>query len=56
MGIYICMYICNRENHVPSKLSPQWLCGNACTWAHDIRLHNAGNNKLKSVYVLCLAC
>ena len=19
--------------------SPQWLCGNSCTWAHDVRLY-----------------
>ena len=31
------MYICNHENNVPSRLSPQWLCGNSCTWAHDVR-------------------
>ena len=24
-------YICNHENNVPSRLSPQWLCGNSCT-------------------------
>ena len=23
---------------MPSRLSSQWLCGNSCTWAHDIRL------------------
>ena len=22
----------------PTPLSPQWLCGNSCTWAHDVRL------------------
>ena len=27
------IYICNHENNVPSRLSPQWLCGNLCTWA-----------------------
>ena len=27
--------MCNHENNVPSRLSPQWLCGNSCTWAHD---------------------
>ena len=32
------MYIYNHENNVPSRLSPQWLCGNSCTWAHDVRL------------------
>ena len=21
---------------MPSRLSPQWLCGNSCTWAHDV--------------------
>ena len=31
----------NHENNVPSRLSPQWLCGNSCTWAHDVRLHIA---------------
>ena len=24
------------KNNVPSRLSPQWLCGNSCTWAHDV--------------------
>ena len=32
------IYVCNHENNVPSRLSPQWLCGNSCTWAHDVRL------------------
>ena len=35
--IYIC-YICYHENNLPSQLSPQWLCGNSCTWAPDVRL------------------
>ena len=35
--IYIYIYICNHEKNVPSRLSPQWLCGNSCTWAHDVR-------------------
>ena len=25
---------------MPSRLSPQWLCGNSCTWAHDVRFDN----------------
>ena len=33
------IYICNHENNVPSRLSPQWLWGNSCTWAHDVRLY-----------------
>ena len=32
-------YICNHENSVPSRLSPQWLCGNSCTWEHDVRMY-----------------
>ena len=32
-----------------SRLSPQWLCGNSCIWAHDVRLHIAGTNEPKSV-------
>ena len=38
----------NHENNVvPSRLLPQWLCGNSCTWAHDVRLHTAGTNEPK---------
>ena len=48
MYIYIYIYICYHENNVPSRLSPQWVCGNSCTWAHDVRLHIAGNNEPKS--------
>ena len=29
------LYICNHKNNVPSWLSPHWLCGNSCTWAHN---------------------
>ena len=29
-------YICYHEHNMPSMLSPQWLCGNSCTWAHDV--------------------
>ena len=34
--MYIYLSICDHENNVPSRLSPQWLCGNSCTWAHDV--------------------
>ena len=33
----MCVYIYNLENNDPSRLSPQWICGNSCTWAHDVR-------------------
>ena len=33
---YICMYVYSCENIVLSRLSPQWLCGNSCTWANDV--------------------
>ena len=46
--IHIHTYICNHENNVLSRLSPQWVCGNSCTWTHDVRLHIAGTNELKS--------
>ena len=42
-NIYVIM-----KNNVPSRLSPQWLCGNSCTWAHDVRFHIAGTNEPKS--------
>ena len=32
----------------PPRLSPQWLYGNSCTWAHDVRLHIAGTSEPKS--------
>ena len=41
-------YICNHENNVQSRLSPQWLCGNLCTWVHDVRLDIAGTNETNS--------
>ena len=34
--------------NVPSRLSPQKLCGNSCFWAHDIWLNIAGTNESKS--------
>ena len=40
--MYLCM--CNHESNVPSRLSPQWLRSNSCTWAHDVRLNIAGSN------------
>ena len=44
----LALYIYNHENNVPSGLSPQWLCDNSCTWAHDVQLHIAGTNEPKS--------
>ena len=29
---------CYHESNVSSRLSTQWLCGDSCTWAHDVRL------------------
>ena len=42
------MYVCNHEDNLPSRLSPQWLSGNSCTWAYDVQLHTAGTNEPKS--------
>ena len=37
--LYIYTYTCNHENNVPSRLSPQWICGNSCTWYISIYLY-----------------
>ena len=42
--IYIIYYIHIDTHDVPSQLSPQWLHGKSCTWAHDVWLHIAGTN------------
>ena len=42
------VYAIMKWKNVPSRLSPQWLCGNSCTWAHDVQLHIAGTNEPKS--------
>ena len=36
--VYVRECVCNHVNNVSSRLSPQWLCGKSCTWAHDVRL------------------
>ena len=38
MCVCVCVCVCNPENHVPSRLSPQLLCGTSCTWPHDVRI------------------
>ena len=52
--MYIYIYICNHENNVPSRLSPQWLCGNSYTWAHDVRL--IGHMIEHMMYIYTLLC
>ena len=47
MYVYINKYIYIYIN-VPSQVSPQWLCGNLCTWAHYVRLHIPGIIEPKS--------
>ena len=39
------MYVCNHENNLPIWLLPQWLCGNLCTWVHNVQLHVAGTRE-----------
>ena len=34
----VSLYIYHKNN-APSRLFPQCLCGNSCTWAHDVRLY-----------------
>ena len=33
---------------MPSRLSPQWVCDNSCTWGHDVKLDVAGTIEPKS--------
>ena len=52
--MYICTYICNHEINVPSRLSPQWLYGNPCTWAHKV--HALGHMMNRDVDVVFQVC
>ena len=36
LSIYLFIYICNHEDNVLSRLSPQWFYVNACTWTDDV--------------------
>ena len=36
------------KSDMSSRLSPQWFCGNSCTWTHDVRLHITGISKPQS--------
>ena len=38
-----------NNKYIYIKLSPQWLCSNSCTWAHDVRLHIAGTDEPQRV-------
>ena len=41
------IYICNHENNVLSRLSPQWLCGNrtSCAQVHELPQSYCGDNR-----------
>ena len=39
--VFIYIYALMKKQCVPSRLSPQWLFGNFCTWPHDVWLHIA---------------
>ena len=49
--IYIYVYICSHENNVPSRLSPQWFCGNSCTWVHVRFQHSVCRGSLMTTYI-----
>ena len=40
-----------KENNVSSRLSPQWLYGNWCTWRHDVRLYILGTYACIYIYI-----
>ena len=59
ISIYISMYICISTSvslylsiylfiymYIYIYISPQWLCGNSCTWAHDVRFSCAQVHEL----------
>ena len=48
---YIYKYICNHESNMPSRLSPQWLCGSSCIWAHDALGHTLCFGSLMTTYI-----
>ena len=44
--VYIYIYICNHESNVPSRLSPQWLCGKAsCAQVRELPQSHCGDNR-----------
>ena len=51
INIYIYIYICNHESNMPSRLSPQWLCGSSCIWAHDALGHTLCFGSLMTTYI-----
>ena len=52
--IYI--YKRNYENHLSSRLSSQWLCGNSCAWTNDVRLPQSlcGDNREQGEHIAIL--
>ena len=49
-NIYVTM-----KTMCPPDYHRQWLCGNSCSGAHDVRLHIAGTNE-SNYYAPCFAC
>ena len=39
----------------PSWLSPEWLCGNSCIWAYDVRSCIVGNNEPSILHSSCFS-
>ena len=35
--VCVCVCVCVIMKNVPCRLSSQWLCGNSCTWTHNVR-------------------
>ena len=49
--LFVCMldrFYALFNHNVPSRLSPQGLCGNSCMWLHNVQLQIPDTNKLKS--------
>ena len=56
MGMIYMQYMQSWKqfNNVPPWLSPQWLCGNSCTWTYDVRFRYI--HLCMYIYIYIYAC
>ena len=56
--MYVCynIYICNHENNVPSRLSPQWLVATHALGHRAIVVTTGRAHCFMIAYILCPTC
>ena len=54
MSIYAIMNTWKQCALPVITLSPQWLCGNSCTWAHELPQSHCGDNRKGTVFHDCI--